>query len=115
MPNVAPSRTDGSSEPSAAPPELRHPRSALPLGFGPSPTVDRSLPIEHVDGATTTGASHATLGAPSPADAGPRPLSERDHELIDFLVRRAIEKCTPSPPEPSLSAFGARQRSAKKA
>jgi hypothetical protein len=37
-------------------------------------------------------------------------ICERDSELIDFLVLRAIEKCMPSTPDPTLSLRGARQR-----
>jgi hypothetical protein len=40
----------------------------------------------------------------------PRSLDGRDHEMIDFLVQKAIETCMPRRTEPP-SPPGARQRS----
>jgi hypothetical protein len=114
MPNVATPRTDGSSDPSTAHPEPERPRSALPLGFGPWPSSDGNLPPDRVDGVATFGGACATIGASSTTDGAPRALHERDNELIDFLVRKAIEKCMPSRPDPSISMRSAGQRASRR-
>jgi hypothetical protein len=71
--------------------------------------TDGTLPPGRIDTATTTSAARDMIHATE------RPhLVERDLELIDFLVTKAIKKCTPSSPEPSLALPGARQRSSKR-
>lgn len=114
MPPVTSSSTDrspepGSSQPRALVPAPAPPGSRLPLGFGGTSNTDGTLPPDTIDLATTTGAARDMIDATEPS-----PLVERDLELINFLVTKAIEKCTPSNPEPSLALPGARQRSAKR-
>jgi len=118
MPHVTSSSTDRSPEPSSSEPSSSEPNpldpalvppgSRLPLGFGGTSNTDGTLPAGSTDIATTSGAARDTI------DATERPqLVERDLELIDFLVTKAIAKCTPDYPEPSLALPGARQRSTK--
>jgi hypothetical protein len=114
MPPVTSSSSDrapgpSSSEPRASDPAPVPPGSRLPLGFGGTSNTDGTLPPDRIDIATTTGAARDMIDATEPSH-----LVERDLELIDFLVTKAIEKCTPSTPEPSLTLPGARQRSAKR-
>jgi len=85
------------------------PGSRLPLGFGGTSNTDGTLPPDRINTATTTGAARDMIYTTEPSQ-----LVERDLELINFLVTKAIEKCTPSSPEPSLALPGARQRSAKR-
>jgi hypothetical protein len=114
MPTVTSSSTDrlpepSSSQPHPVVPSPVRPGSRLPLGFGGTSNTDGTLPPDTIDLATTTGAARDMIDATEPS-----PLVERDLELINFLVTKAIEKCTPSNPEPSLALPGARQRSAKR-
>lgn len=98
MSNPTASRTDGTCEPSPAhaPQEQLIPR--LPLGFGAS-SSDNMLPHDKAD--------------PIVSDAGAaNRLNERDIELIDFLVRKAVESCMPVRQQPPLPP-GARARSTK--
>jgi hypothetical protein len=98
-----------SSEQRTSDPAPGPPGSRLPLGFGGTSNADGTLPARSVDMATTTGAARDIIDATEPPA-----LVERDLELIDFLVTKAIEKCTPASPEPLLALPGARQRSAKR-
>lgn len=99
MSNPTSSRTDGSPElsPAPAPQEQLPPR--LPLGF---------------DASSSGGVSPDDI-ANSAVDnlAAPHPLNERDIELIDFLVQKAIEKCMPARPQPPLPP-GVRLHAAKR-
>jgi hypothetical protein len=112
MPHATSSSADRSPEPSsstrASAPAPVRPGSRLPLGFGGTSNTDGTLPPDRIDIATTTGAARDVIDATEPH------LVERDLELIDFLVTKAIEKCTPSSPKPSLALPRARQRSAKR-
>lgn len=112
MPNLTSSRIEGSSEPSTVQPSPASPGSHRPLHVEPPSLPDGILPPASVDDSTKIELEQATIGAPSTPDATPHLLRERNHELINFLVRRAIDKCMPSDPHPSLSTLGARQRSA---
>src|ERR1700759_1199457 len=111
MSNLVSSPGEGSSEPSSAQPTAAQP-SPPPPGSRPPLPLDGILPPGSLDGPTKSGAGQGTIGASSTPDAIPHPIRERNHELIDFLVRRAIDKCMPVDPHPALSALGARQRSA---
>jgi hypothetical protein len=114
MPHVTSSSTDRSpercsSEPRASDSALVPLRSPLPLGFGGTTKADATLPAHSLDAAATRDVVQATMHT-----SGASPLVERDLELLDFLVTKAIEKCTPTSSERSPALPGARQRSAKR-
>jgi hypothetical protein len=108
MPNLTSSPAEGSPEFSSARPATAQPSfpprgSRPPLRVEASSSPDGFLPLANVDAAPTMDPGHATLNQP-------RSLDGRDHEMIDFLVQKAIETCMPRRPEPP-SPPGARQRS----
>jgi hypothetical protein len=92
--------SEPAAQPSSAPPGSRPPHHA-----GPSSLPDCVLPLAKVDIATTLDPDRATLDQP-------RSLDSWDHDMIDFLVQKAIETCMPHRPERP-SPPGARQRSSK--
>ncbi|MEO7733362.1 MAG: hypothetical protein ABIY55_20540 [Kofleriaceae bacterium] len=105
------SSADRSPEPSSSEPRSSDPvapGSRLPLGFGGASETDGTLPPNRIDIETTRGAARDMIDVVEPSH-----LVERDLELINFLVTKAIEQCTPAYPEPSIALPGARQRSAK--
>lgn len=114
MPDPTSSRDDDSCEPATAHPLNVAPRSDPPLERPPSSPAEATLPPVSAGERGKIGGGPATIGESSPPDTNLRPLRERDRELIDFLVRKAIEKCMPPEPNPSLSMLGTRQRSARR-
>jgi hypothetical protein len=74
---------------------------------------DSNLAHDKPDTTETNDARQDTIDPSLAITSTPRALCERDHELIDFLVRKAIEKCMPTSPNPSLALPGARQRFSK--
>jgi hypothetical protein len=103
MPNLFSSPIDDSTESADERPAPAPPGSRPPLVRDPPSPPDGVLPVANVDPAPTRDPDRANLD-------GSRSLDERDHEMIDFLVQKAIETCTPRRPEPP-SPPGARQRS----
>lgn len=79
--------------------EPDHEGSTLALGLGCQRSGDGTLPHVSVDRLLPMRSPRATVEAPALREPKPCPSNERDHELIDYLVRKAIEKCmlrTPS-------------------
>jgi hypothetical protein len=103
MPNLTSSPTESWPEPAAAQRSPALPGSHPPLHAEPASPPDAFLPLANVEAAPTQEADRANLGQP-------RRLDGRDHEMLDFLVQKAIETCMPRRPEPP-SPPGARQRS----
>ena len=107
MPNLTSSPAEGSPEFSSARPATAQP--SPPPGSHPALRMDASssphglLPLANVAFAPTLAPARANLDQP-------RSLDGRDHEMIDFLVQKAIETCMPRRTEPP-SPPGARQRS----
>jgi hypothetical protein len=105
MSNLTSSRI-GSPEPSSARPAAAQPAppppgSQSPLRSDLASPSSATLPATGVDGSAKSDVQPSTIGPPSAPDATPHPIRERNHELIDFLVRRAIGKCMPADADPS--------------
>ncbi len=103
MSNLISSPGEGSPQPSAAQPSPMAPGSRPLLPPEPSSPPGSVLPLADLDVVPTPAPDRATL-------VQPRPLDGRDHEMIDFLVQKAIETCMPRRPEPPPPP-GVRQRS----
>ena len=87
MSNPTSSCMDGSPELSAASALQEHRTGRQPLGFEASSS-----------GGVADSADHVVGNAEAPHG-----FHERDVELIDFLVQKAIERCMPArPPQPPL-------------
>ena len=113
MSNVNSPPADQLADPPAAS-ERTPERSALPLGFGRLPSADATLPLAGTGAEPSASGERGNVAEPSILNPKPHPRHERDHALIDFLVRKAMETCMPCEPAPSLSVRGARQRKAKR-
>ena len=113
MPDPVPLPTDLSAD-RPAEPERQRPRSELPLGFGNRSALGITLPPSRPDEATPRGGMQATIDAPSTNNSGPHPLHERDHELIDYLIQKALETCSPCRQEHSRALPEQRPRSTKR-
>ncbi|HEX8112745.1 MAG TPA: hypothetical protein VF516_33670 [Kofleriaceae bacterium] len=103
MSNLVSSPGEGSSALAGAQCSPASPGSPPPLHVEPASPQDGILPLANVEAAPTQEADRANLDQP-------RRLNGRDHEMLDFLVQKAIETCMPRRPEPP-SPPGARQRS----
>jgi len=103
MSNLISSPAEGSPQRSAAQPAPMAQGSPPLLPPEPSSPPGSVLPLANLDVAPTPPPDGATIVQP------PR-LDGRDHEMIDFLVQKAIETCMPRQPEPP-SPPGVRQRS----
>src|SRR5215467_13775715 len=106
MPSLPSSPVDGSPEPAAAQRSPASPGSHPPLHVESASPPNAFLPLANVEAAPTQEADRANLGQP-------RRLDGHDHEMLDFLVQKAIETCIPRRPEPP-SPPGARQRSIRR-
>lgn len=95
MSNVAVPEVSGTVEPSDARPQPAHRGSALPLGFDQPYPPDRSLPHDCLEAADTKTAACATLPSTPTPSTPPDLPSESDREMIDYLIKKAIEKCIP--------------------
>jgi hypothetical protein len=97
-----------------AKPDTQQPRSVLPLGFGRRADIGSTLPPYRTEDAIPLGEAQVTIGASSTTDVSPPPLREQDHDLIDYLIKKALEKCAPCRSEYSRSLAEQNKRSAKR-